>query len=83
MGIRCVPVVETHFDNVRVPKANLIGGRPGMGFKHAMMTLDYARPGVAAQAWGRPRGRLTWRTSTRTAEGSSGYRSRTTRWCST
>jgi alkylation response protein AidB-like acyl-CoA dehydrogenase len=29
MGIRCVPVVETHFDHVRVPKSNLIGGRPG------------------------------------------------------
>ena len=42
MGIRCVPVVETHFDNVRVPKANLIGERPGMGFKHAMQTLDLA-----------------------------------------
>ena len=58
MGIRCVPVVETHFDNVRVPKSNLIGGRPGMGFKHAMMTLDYARPGVAAQAMGAAQGAL-------------------------
>ena len=58
MGIRCVPVVETHFDNVRVPKSNLIGGRPGMGFKHAMMTLDYARPGVAAQAVGAAQGAL-------------------------
>lgn len=58
MGIRCVPVVETHFDHVRVPKANLIGGRPGMGFKHAMMTLDNARPGVAAQAVGAAQGAL-------------------------
>ena len=58
MGIRCVPVVETHFDHVRVPKTNLIGGRPGMGFKHAMMTLDYARPGVAAQALGAAQGAL-------------------------
>lgn len=58
MGIRCVPVVETHFDNVRVPKENLIGGRPGLGFKHAMMTLDYARPGVAAQAMGAAQGAL-------------------------
>ena len=58
MGIRCVPVVETHFDHVRVPKANLIGGRAGMGFKHAMMTLDYARPGVAAQAVGASQGAL-------------------------
>jgi len=58
MGIRCVPVVETHFDGVRVPKENLIGGRPGLGFKHAMMTLDYARPGVAAQAMGAAQGAL-------------------------
>src|SRR6185436_17633740 len=58
MGIRTVPVVETHFDNVRVPKANLLGGRPGMGFRHAMMTLDYARPGVAAQALGAAQGAL-------------------------
>jgi butyryl-CoA dehydrogenase len=58
MGIRCVPVVETHFDHVRVPKANLIGERAGMGFKHAMMTLDLARPGVAAQAVGAAQGAL-------------------------
>jgi butyryl-CoA dehydrogenase len=58
MGIRCVPVVETHFDHVRVPKKNLIGERPGNGFKHAMMTLDLARPGVAAQAVGAAQGAL-------------------------
>ena len=58
MGIRCVPVVETHFDHVRVPKANLIGERPGNGFKHAMQTLDLARPGVAAQAVGAAQGAL-------------------------
>jgi alkylation response protein AidB-like acyl-CoA dehydrogenase len=56
--IRSVPVVETHFDHVRVPKSNLIGGRAGMGFKHAMMTLDNARPGVAAQAVGAAQGAL-------------------------
>jgi butyryl-CoA dehydrogenase len=58
MGIRTVPVVETHFDGARVPEENLIGGRPGMGFKHAMMTLDYARPGVASQAVGAAQGAL-------------------------
>ena len=58
MGIRCVPVVETHFDHVRVPKSNLIGERPGLGFKHAMETLDLARPGVAAQAVGAAQGAL-------------------------
>ena len=60
MGIRCVPVVETHFDNVRVPAANLLGGRPGMGFKHAMGTLDLARPGVAAQGLGLAQGALEY-----------------------
>jgi butyryl-CoA dehydrogenase len=58
MGIRCVPVVETHYDHVRVPKSNLIGEKPGLGFKHAMMTLDMARPGVAAQAVGAAQGAL-------------------------
>ena len=58
MGIRCVPVVETHYDGVRVPAFNVIGGREGMGFKHAMQTLDRARPCVAAQAVGAAQGAL-------------------------
>src|SRR5262249_36956 len=52
MGIRCVPVIEIQFENCRVPVANLLGGKEGFGFHHAMMTLDRARPGVAAQALG-------------------------------
>ena len=52
MGIRCVPVVETVFDGVEVTDEQLLGGKPGRGFKHAMMTLDRARPGVAAQGVG-------------------------------
>jgi alkylation response protein AidB-like acyl-CoA dehydrogenase len=58
MGIRCVPVVEIHLDNCRVPAANLLGGEDGHGFKHAMTTLDRARPGVAAQAVGLAQGAL-------------------------
>jgi alkylation response protein AidB-like acyl-CoA dehydrogenase len=58
MGIRCVPVVEIHLENCRVPAANLLGGAEGHGFKHAMMTLDRARPGVAAQAVGLAQGAL-------------------------
>jgi alkylation response protein AidB-like acyl-CoA dehydrogenase len=58
MGIRCVPVVEIHLENCRVPKANLLGGDEGRGFKHAMMTLDRARPGVASQAVGLAQGAL-------------------------
>ena len=58
MGIRAVPVVETVFDGVEVGVENLLGGKPGLGFKHAMMTLDRARPGVAAQGMGCAQGRL-------------------------
>jgi butyryl-CoA dehydrogenase len=56
MGIRCVPVVEIHLENCRVPAANLLGGQEGQGFRRAMMTLDLARPGVAAQALGLAQG---------------------------
>lgn len=58
MGIRCVPVNETHFKNVRVSADNLLGGAEGRGFKHAMMTLDVARPFVAAQGLGIAQGAL-------------------------
>lgn len=60
MGIRTVPVSETHFKGVWVPKENLIGERPGMGFTHAMATLDLARPGVAGQAVGAAQGALDY-----------------------
>ena len=62
MGIRCVPVVECHFEGCRIPEDRLLGGREGMGFKHAMMTLDRARPGVAAQAAGLAQGALDFAT---------------------
>ena len=58
MGIRCIPVVEILLDNCRVPTENLLGGEEGHGFKHAMITLDRARPGVAAQAVGLAQGAL-------------------------
>ena len=58
MGIRCVPVHETHFKNCRLPVSQLLGGVEGRGFKHAMMTLDQARPAVAAQAVGLAQGAL-------------------------
>jgi butyryl-CoA dehydrogenase len=58
LGIRCVPVVEVHFEDCRVPAENLLGGSEGRGFKHAMITLDRARPGVAAQAVGLAQGAL-------------------------
>ncbi len=60
MGIRCVPVVELHFDDCRVGHSQLLGDKEGAGFKHAMMTLDRARPGVAAQAVGLAQGAFEW-----------------------
>jgi len=59
MGIRCVPVHELHFRNCRVPAENVLG-QEGRGFANAMMTLDRARPGVAAQAVGLAQGALDW-----------------------
>jgi butyryl-CoA dehydrogenase len=58
MGIRCVPVNETHLKECRVPSSDLLGGAEGRGFKHAMMTLDVARPFVAAQGLGIAQGAL-------------------------
>jgi butyryl-CoA dehydrogenase len=60
MGIRCVPVHELHFRGCRVPRENLLGEVEGKGFGNAMMTLDRARPGVAAQALGLAQGALEW-----------------------
>ncbi len=56
MGIRCVPVVELQFKGCRIPASTLLGGEAGHGFRHAMMTLDRARPGVAAQGVGLAQG---------------------------
>ncbi len=58
MGIRSVPVCETAYDGIKLPADRLLGGKPGLGFKHSMMTLDLARPGVAAQAVGTAAGAL-------------------------
>jgi alkylation response protein AidB-like acyl-CoA dehydrogenase len=51
MGIRGTQTSDLVFENVRVPKENLIG-KEGMGFKIAMNTLEVGRIGVSAQAVG-------------------------------
>jgi len=51
MGIRSSVTSEVVFDEVRVPKGNLLG-REGDGFKIAMETLDCGRISIAAQAVG-------------------------------
>ena len=57
MGIRTNPTYELIFDNVRVPKENLLGSE-GRGLLYVQETLDYSRPGVAAQAVGIAQGAL-------------------------
>ncbi len=51
MGIRSSATAELVFNNVKVPKENLLG-KEGQGFKIAMATLDGGRIGIAAQALG-------------------------------
>jgi acyl-CoA dehydrogenase len=51
MGHRCSDTRSVTFNNVRVPKANILGGL-NQGWKIAMKTLDHSRPMVAASAVG-------------------------------
>ncbi len=51
MGIRSSSTAELIFNDVKVPKENLLG-KEGQGFKIAMATLDGGRIGIAAQALG-------------------------------
>ncbi|CDZ74642.1 butyryl-CoA dehydrogenase [Peptoniphilus sp. ING2-D1G] len=51
MGIRSSSTAELNFNNVKVPKENLLG-QEGQGFRIAMQTLDGGRIGIAAQALG-------------------------------
>lgn len=57
MGIHTSLTNELVFQNVRVPKENMLG-KVGEGFKIAMSTLDGGRIGVAAQALGIAQGAL-------------------------
>ena len=51
LGIRASDTCELYFDNVKIPKKNLIG-QEGDGFKIALSTLDGGRIGIASQALG-------------------------------
>lgn len=51
LGIRASSTSNLIFENVRIPKENLLG-KEGEGFKIAMQTLDGGRIGVAGQALG-------------------------------
>ncbi|MDS1140232.1 acyl-CoA dehydrogenase family protein [Pusillimonas sp. SM2304] len=52
MGQRGAHTCDVVFDDCRVPAANLIGGREGVGFKTAMKVLDKGRLHIAAVSTG-------------------------------
>lgn len=52
LGYKGVETAELLFEFVRVPAANLLGGKEGEGFKHAMSGLEVGRINVAARAVG-------------------------------
>ena len=58
LGIRASSTNELIFDDVKVPKGNLLGAKEGIGFISTMKTFDQSRPGVAAQAVGIAQGAL-------------------------
>lgn len=51
MGLNASNTTELVFENVKVPKENLLGKR-GDGFKQFLITLDGGRIGIAAMAVG-------------------------------
>lgn len=55
LGMRASDTVQLIFDNVRIPKENLLG-REGDGFKQALAVLDSGRIGVAALSVGLAQG---------------------------
>ena len=52
LGYKGVETAELVFDGVQVPATNLLGGKEGEGFKHAMSGLEVGRINVAARAVG-------------------------------
>jgi len=57
LGMRASETVQLNFDNVPVPKENLIG-KEGEGFKQALAVLDSGRVGIAALSVGLAQGSL-------------------------
>ncbi len=55
LGMRASDTVQMNFDNVKVPKANLLG-EEGEGFKQALAVLDSGRIGIAALSVGLAQG---------------------------
>ena len=59
LGLRGSPTGEILFEDVRVPRSNLVG-EDGQGFTIAMHTLDRSRPTIGAQAVGIAQGALDY-----------------------
>ncbi len=52
LGIRCSETRQLIFEDCEVPAENLVGGVENIGFLHALKTLNFSRPAVAASAVG-------------------------------
>ncbi|MGD8398383.1 MAG: acyl-CoA dehydrogenase family protein [Anaerolineae bacterium] len=57
MGQRASDTAELTFEDVRVPRANILG-KPGRGFPIALQVLDFGRSGVSALSVGLARAAL-------------------------
>ena len=58
MGQRSSDTRSVKFDNVVVPKENLVGGVEGNGWLQAMVSFDRSRPMLASHALGNARGAM-------------------------
>jgi len=58
MGQRSSDTRSVTFDNVVVPKENLVGGVEGNGWLQAMVSFDRSRPMLASHALGNARGAM-------------------------
>ena len=58
MGQRSSDTRSVRFDNVKVPKENLVGGTEGTGWLQAMVAFDRSRPILASHALGNARGAM-------------------------
>lgn len=58
IGMKANDTSELFFDNVRVPKKNLLGGEQGQGFYQLMQQLPWERLGIALLAVGYMEGAL-------------------------
>ena len=58
MGQRSSDTRAVTFNDVKVPKANLVGGVEGNGWLQAMVAFDRSRPMLAAHAVGNARGAM-------------------------